>query len=131
QRENFVVDGVIPDPDNAGEYLPNDQAVSHQNYWGAIAINNLGITEANIYDATNIRLRNVALNYTIPARILGNSVIRRAKVGFSCNNVWMISSNMRGIDPESVYATGTNAIGFENFSPPSGRSYFFNVSLDF
>lgn len=131
EREDFVVDGVIPDPDNAGKYLPNEQAVSHQNYWGAIAINNLGITEANIYDATNIRLRNVALNYTIPTRILGRSVIKRAKVGISSNNVWMISSHMRGIDPESVYATGTNAIGFENFAPPSGRSYFFNVSLSF
>src|SRR5690606_40346599 len=73
ERENFVVDGVISDPDNAGKFLPNEQAVSHQNYWGAIAINNLGITEANIYDATNIRLRNVALNYTIPTRILGRS----------------------------------------------------------
>lgn len=133
-REEFIVDGVVvvdpasPDP-NKPNYLTNSTKVSHQNYWGAIAVGNLGITEANIYDATNIRLRNVALNYTIPSHLLNNCFINRAKIGFSVNNVWMLKSHLNGIDPESVYATGTNAIGFESLAPPTGRSYFLNIAI--
>jgi hypothetical protein len=43
----------------------------------------------------------------------------------------MISSHLNGVDPESVFATGTNAVGFENVSPPTSRSVLFNLSLGF
>lgn len=135
KRDKFVVEGVIPDPANEGQYLVNTKEIEVQEYWKAVqsggATFNLGINEENIYDATNIRLRNIALNYSIPQRILKSSVVKRAKVGFSVNNVWMIKSYMNGIDPESVFATGTNAIGFEFFAPPTGRSYFLNFLFGF
>ena len=38
-----------------------------QDYWQAIGTGNTGIGEAYIYDATNIRLRNIALNYSFPS----------------------------------------------------------------
>ena len=47
------------------------------------------------------------------------------------NNVWMIYSDMHGVDPESVFATSTNATGFENAAAPTSRSYLFNVTLGF
>ncbi|MBI6120790.1 SusC/RagA family TonB-linked outer membrane protein [Salegentibacter maritimus] len=135
QREDFVVDGVIDvTPEGASEnvYQENQAVVSHQNYWEAVAgVGNLGITEANIYDATNIRLRNINLSYDLPEKWVDVLALTKAKVGLSANNVWMIDSNMNGIDPESVFATGTNATGFENGSSPTSRSYFFNVSLSF
>lgn len=131
QREKFVVDGVVQDPANPGKYIANTKAVEVQDYWNAIHIGNLGITEANMYDATNIRLRNIAFNYSLPQSLLKKSVLQRAKVGFSINNVWMIKSNLNGIDPESVFATGSNAIGFEFFAPPTGRSYFLNFLFGF
>ena len=58
-REDFVVDGVIGQQD--GSYAPSTIKVSQQDYWQAIGTGNTGIGEANIYDATNIRLRNIAL----------------------------------------------------------------------
>lgn len=47
------------------------------------------------------------------------------------NNVWMIKSHLEGIDPESVSATNTNAVGFEDQSAPTTRSYVFNVAVSF
>ena len=92
---------------------------------------NLGINEANIYDATSVRLRNIALSYTLPKSLLKNTPITKAKLGISCNNVWMIKSYMNGIDPESVFATGSNATGYEFASSPTTRSFLFNITLGF
>ncbi|GAA0537547.1 SusC/RagA family TonB-linked outer membrane protein [Chitinophaga japonensis] len=131
QREDILVDGVVYDADTK-TYSPNTQAVSPQQYWvNGIGINNVGIVEANIYDASNVRLRNVQLSYALPAKLLSKTPIQRASIGFSCNNVWLISSHMHGIDPESVYATSTNAVGFENGSVPTSRTFLFNLSVSF
>ncbi len=130
-RDNFVVDGVIAD--GAGGYVQSNVAVTPQNYWTALTGRggNLGINEAFIYDATNIRLRNVQLTFSLPKKYLQNTALQSAKASFSVNNVWMFKSAIKGIDPESVYAVGTNAIGFENMSFPSLRTYLFNVTLGF
>ncbi|RAV31065.1 SusC/RagA family TonB-linked outer membrane protein [Sinomicrobium soli] len=130
-REDIVFDGVVAD--GSGGYAQNSAAVSPQLFWRGITerSGNLGITEANIYDATNIRLRNVSLNYNLPSEWLSTMSIQRAQVGISCNNVWMIKSHLEGIDPESVFATGTNAVGFENLTAPTSRTFFVNLSLSF
>ena len=129
-RDNLVVDGVIAA--GGGAYTKNTIAVSQQAYWRAVATaNNLGVTEANLYDASNVRLRNVQLSYDLPRGFLSKTPIQRAKVGVSCNNVWLIRSHVRGIDPESVYATNTNATGFENAGLPTTRTFLFNLTLSF
>lgn len=128
-REDFIVDGVIA---SGNSYVVNDKTVTQQQYWTQVATSgNLGIGEANIYDATNIRLRNISLNYRLPSSILKNTFIQNAKFGFTVNNVWMIKSNAHGVDPESVFSISTNATGFENFSTPTSRSYFFNLTFGF
>ncbi|MBA4410117.1 MAG: SusC/RagA family TonB-linked outer membrane protein [Bacteroidota bacterium] len=129
-RENIVVDGVITKDNN---FVKNDKSITTQQYWTAItgSTGNLGIGEANIYDATNIRLRTVQLSYNLPRKMLSKTVFQRAKMGFSCNNVWMITSHLKGVDPESVFATGTNAVGFENTAPPTSRTFLFNITLGF
>lgn len=91
----------------------------------------MGINEEFIHDATNIRLRNIQLTYNLPKEFLKGTVLQSAKASFSVNNVWLIHSSIKGVDPESVYATGTNAIGFENINMPSMRTYLFNIVLSF
>lgn len=128
ERPDMVLPGVIAG-DNG--YEPNNKSITQQDYWKAISASNLGITELNMYDATNIRLRNVQLSYNLSKKFLGRSGIQGAKVGVSCNNVWMISSHMRGLDPESVFAISGNATGFENSAPPTTRTFLVNLSLSF
>ena len=131
QREDFVVPGVVTD--EGGNFSENTTAVSSQFYWQGITqrSGNLGITEANIYDATNVRLRTVNLRYDFSASILDHTPLNNAYIGLSANNVWMIHSNLNGVDPESVYATATNAVGFENLAPPTTRTIFFNLGVNF
>jgi hypothetical protein len=129
RRDDFIVQGVVAD---GSGFKPNTKAVSQQNYWTAVSTaNNLGISEAYIYDATSYRLRNVLLNYTLPQSFVSRLKLQNMRIGVSCNNVWMIKSNMGGIDPESVYATNTNATGFENAALPTTRAFLFNLSVSF
>ena len=129
-RESFIPEGVISD--GSGGFAKSTKSVTPQLYWQAVATaNNLGITEANIYDASSVRIRNVQLSYDLPRNFLSKTPVQRAKVGVSCNNVWLIKSHMRGIDPESVYATNTNATGFENAGLPTTRTFLINLTLGF
>lgn len=129
KRDMMVVPGVISD--GAGGYVQNSQQVSQQDYWSRVGTSgNVGIGEANIYDATNVRLRNITFGYTFPKGTLGNT-FQKVRIAASCNNVWMITSHMRGIDPESVYAVSSNAVGFESGAFPTMRTYQFSLSLGF
>ena len=129
KRENMVVDGVILQDD--GSYVVNTKEVTPQRYWTALGQGNIGIAEANIYDATNVRLRTLSLGYTLPKKWLAKTPLQRVKVGFTANNLWMIYTGVPGIDPESVSGTGTNATGLELAVPPTSRSFTFNVSVGF
>jgi len=130
-REDIVFDGVFDD--GSGVYEPNTVGVSPEIYWSTLGSRsgNLGIGENNIYDASNVRLRNVTLDYNLPGNWLTNTGIQRAKAGLAVNNAWLISSHLNGVDPESVYATATNAVGFENMSAPTSRTVFLNLSISF
>jgi TonB-linked SusC/RagA family outer membrane protein len=129
-RSSFVVPGVVSN--GSGSYIANTKTVTPQEYWLAVATaNNLGITEANMYDASNVRLRNVQLSYSLSRKVLAKTPVKSAKFGVSCNNVWLIKSHMNGIDPESVYATNSNATGFENAGLPTMRTFLINLALGF
>lgn len=128
-RDSMIVKGVTFNS-TSNQYEPNTKRVLVQQYWNALAgPGNIGITEANLYDASNLRIRNIQVSYTLPHKMLEKSFIQRAQVSVSANNVWLISSHMHGLDPDSVYATGTNATGFENGSAPTARTIFVNLTL--
>lgn len=129
KRDNFVLDAVVQQP--SGGYTSNTKEITQQDYWAAVTVGNLGITEQNIYDATNIRLRNVQVSYSFPKSLFQKFALQSAKVAFTANNVWMLYSKAKGIDPESVFAINSNAVGFENLSFPTTRSYLFTITLGF
>jgi TonB-linked SusC/RagA family outer membrane protein len=130
-RDSMTVGGVVIDP-ISNKFVPNTNRISTQQYWGATAgSGNTGITETNLYDASNVRIRSIQLSYNLPHKMLNGSFIQKAMVSVSCNNVWLITSHMRGLDPESAYASGTPSVGFENASPPTSRIFYVNFSLGF
>ena len=130
-ENSLLVEGVQKNGDG---YVENTTATTAEKYWKQVsgaAGSNLGITEENLYDATNVRLRNIGVSYNIPRKVLNNTVFQSIKLGVSCTNVLMIYSKMRGLDPESIFATSTNAIGFEYGAAPTSRAVVFNVSFGF
>lgn len=130
-RDDMLVSGVVLNT-TTNQYQPNTVKTTAQNYWTVVAGHgNIGVTEANLYDASNIRIRNVQLNYNLPSKLVSHIGAQRAKIGISANNVWLISSHMNGMDPESSYATGSNAVGFESGAFPTTRTILFNLTVGF
>ena len=81
------------------------------------------------YNATNVRLQNISLSYTLPRTLLGQGW-PSVTVGFIANNLWMIY-NKAPFDPEIAASTGTYGQGSDYFSAPSLRNIGFSLKLNF
>ncbi|MEG1543303.1 MAG: SusC/RagA family TonB-linked outer membrane protein [Tannerellaceae bacterium] len=119
-RDGMVVPGMTADG------TPNAKSISAESYWSGLT----GITEAYMYDATNIRLRELSLGYNFPKTILAKTPFTALRLSFVARNLFMIHSKTKGFDPESAYTSG-NAQGIEWGSMPTMRSLGFNLNLAF
>ncbi len=119
----LIVQGVKPD--NSKNATP----INAQQYWTKVA-GAEPVASLFIYDASNTRLREVTLGYSIPNSLLGKLPVRNVTVSVVGRNLWLIKSHIPGIDPESSFTT-TNAQGWENGSYPSTRSIGVNLKLEF
>ena len=121
-RDGMVVPGVLVDG------TPNTKSITSQAYWNGLSSNN--VTEAYMYDATNIRLRELSLGYNFPRTMLAKTPFTAARLSFVARNLFMIYSKTKGFDPEAAYTSG-NAQGIEYGSMPTMRSLGFNINLAF
>ena len=119
-RDGMVVPGVTADGN------PNTKQVTGQAYWTGLG----KITEAYMYDATNIRLRELSLGYNFPKSILNKTPFTKLSLSFVARNLFMIHSKTKGFDPEAAYTSG-NAQGIEFGSMPTMRSLGFNINVAF
>ncbi len=119
----LIVVGVKPDN------TKNSTPITSQQYWSKVA-GAEPVASLFIYDASNTRLRELTLGYSIPNNLLGKLPIRNVTLSLVGRNLWLIKSNIPGIDPESSFTT-TNAQGWENGAYPSTRSLGFNLKLEF
>lgn len=88
-----------------------------------------GVLSEYVYSATNIRLKNLSVGYTIPGKWLWNKIgsIHLALTG---ENLFMFY-NKAPFDPESTASTGTYYQGIDYFMQPSLRSMGFSVKVNF
>ena len=83
-----------------------------------------------VYDATYIKLREVALSYTLPKALLKKTYINGATFSLVGNNLWIIKKNLPYADPESGFAAG-NVQGYQSSVLPTTRTVSLNVKLNF
>jgi TonB-linked SusC/RagA family outer membrane protein len=117
----YVAKGV-----NSTTGAVNTIAVSPEAYWNDVA----NVAEEYVYDATNIRLRELSIGYNIPKTLLNYTPFVSAKLSMVGRNLWLIKSDVPGFDPESAYSTG-NGQGIEYGSIPSFKSIGFNLNIGF
>lgn len=86
-----------------------------------------GIIEGQVYSATNIRLRELALGYTIPVK---SNVLKFASVSLVGRNLFFFKNNAP-YDPELNTTTSVGGQGFDIFGLPTTRSYGLNLKLTF
>lgn len=130
----LVLPGVLPDGS------PNNIAISAEQLWTQVS---QGGTNAYgdffAYDATNFRLRELSVGYTLT---LKNSPIKTARFSLTGRNLFFfyrgkskldipgIGKRTLPVDPEAAIGT-SNFQGIESGILPSTRSFGFNLNLSF
>ena len=112
----------------AGGVLVNGrEMIDAQKWYQAIGAQS-GLPQYYIYDATNFRLQELSVGYTLPSRWFRD--VCRLTISAVGHNLWMIWCKAP-FDPEAVASTGNNYQGIDYFMMPSLRSMGFNIKLDF
>ncbi|WP_309642598.1 SusC/RagA family TonB-linked outer membrane protein [Flavobacterium sp.] len=98
--------------------------------------NNSGffINEQAIYDATNLRLREVSLSYSLPKKFLDKTPFGKISISIVGQNLWYEAFNFPkhlNFDPEVLSLGVGNGQGFDYLTGPTAKRYGFNFNLTF
>lgn len=115
-----------------GKYVTNTTPVrSMQDYWGNQSA--VAATEANVFNASYIKLREIRFAYQVPASFFKkSSVFKSAEIGVEGRNLWLIKTHVPHVDPEqNFFGAGSVGEGVEFNSIPSTRSIGMNLRFSF
>ncbi len=117
-------DGTPNDIKIVGQYKDGDdptKVADAQTYLSTLS----GISEAGVYDAGFLKLREVVVSYPVWSK-------RNLEVNVSAfaRNI-ILWNQLNGIDPESSQGNNNMSGGFERFSLPGTSSYGFGVNVKF
>lgn len=123
-REDFYADGVLSDGSE------NTTLVTAQEYWGTIS----NIDEEFVYDATYLKLKEVALGYSIPKALLEKipgDAISAVKFSLVGRNLCYLHKNTPGTIPDATYSSGYFAKAFDFSTMPATRTFGFSLNVKF
>ena len=103
------------------QFAENDRGINE---------NARGNTDRWIEDGSFLRLRNIEIGYTLPAKVLSKANISSARFYVSGQNLFTITK-YSGLDPDVVGANPNLEPGVDNGNYPSSRILSFGLSLGF
>lgn len=121
--------GVSEDSANArdnGGIQMGDFVMQPKDYYTAIS----ELDAYYVYSATNVRLQELRLSYSLPKSILDKTFINRASIALYGTNLLMLY-NKAPFDPELTAGTGTFGQGYDYFLMPSQRGFGMSLNLGF
>ncbi len=139
-RENlYVLPGYLGDPneqaplyDDNGEKIKNNVAITTNEYFFSV-LGHLN-DEFSIYNATNIKLREVSLTYEIPSQLLSKLPVGSASISVTGRNLWYYTPYIpehTNFDPEVNTLGAQNAQGLDFGNSPPLRRWGANLKLSF
>jgi len=131
RNHKVIFNGVVENPD--GTYSPNTTPVildqsTISNYIHSVSSN-------FIEDGSYIRLSYVTVGYdfsNLMRRLGSRNPVKGLKLSFTGRNLFL-ATRYSGADPQVMPAAtgGTGAMGIDNYSVPSMRSYNINLNVSF
>ena len=111
--------------------LEGQQIDNMKGFYKNIVGGRAGVTEYYMYDATNLRLREVSLNYTFPKKWMQKTkVLKDLQLAFVARNLCFLYKKAP-FDSDLVLSTGNDNQGIEVFGMPTTRSLGFTVKCEF
>ena len=118
----IIADGVKLDG------TPNDIRVDARRYFQHD--NGYNIAEADVYDASFIKLRELSLGYKFPNRWISKIGVQDMTFSVVGRNLAVLYSEIPNIDPEYAASAG-NVQGLEGGAAPMTSSWGFNLNFKF
>lgn len=124
----FIAPGVKRVDSNgdgvADAFAPNDITLTAADY--GFNLQFFGRNDNAMFDATNIRIREISLGYNFPSKWLSKTAFKSASLTLTGNNLWFFAFGAPKYvnwDPE-VASLGVNqGLGFDYLTGPSMRRY--------
>lgn len=138
---NKIIPGVYGDPntglpilDESGNAVPNQTMIEENTVWfgETFAIN--AANEWSVFDASFLKLREVALSYALPNSLLGNSPFENITISLSGRNLWTYAPGFpdgTNFDPEVNQFGSSNKQGIEWSATPNVKRYGASIRLNF
>ena len=128
-RNDLADGGGVILPGVTADGKPNTTRVSNSGYGLYGYVHNP--SAAFVYDASYVKLREVALSYSIPAAVLAKiSFVKGIDISLIGRNLWIIHKNLPDADPEDTLSSG-NIQGIQMGSYPATRNVGVNVKFRF
>lgn len=133
-RGVFINPEFTGDNPGDGEYIEN--GADPNNTFYQIPYNSYGdviwdFASTRSYDATNFKLREISLSYTLPVKLVSKYKIYGVTVSLIGRNVFQWNKSGRHEDPETAFSGVGTGQGVLRATLPSIRSYGFKVGIDF
>jgi TonB-linked SusC/RagA family outer membrane protein len=134
-REDYVVfDGVLEDGSPNTQEVWLGQGVdpeSGRNYGAGYHRNTYRVAvEESTEDASYVKLRSVALGYTLPQSVIENIPFTNIRAGVNANNI-LLWTPFSQYDPEAFVSSGSNLVGLVDLAYPGTRSLTFSLNFSF
>lgn len=110
---------------------PNNIAISAESFWRSIGGRSIPVGEAFVDDATNTRLRELTLDYTLPQSLFNKWPVSNVQLSVVGRNLFFIYRKSENLDPDFMGGTGPTSEGTQAFTPASSRSFGFSLKVDF
>ena len=84
-----------------------------------------------IFDATNVKMKEIVLSYDFPRRYLEKTFIQDLSISAFGRDLFFIYNSAGDIDPDAGYSSGPTGSALEHNSLPSTRTYGMNLKINF
>lgn len=109
--------------------LESTKITDVQGYYSLVG-GRAGVSENYLYDATNIRLRELSISYSLPKSVLANSFVKGIDFSLIGKNLFFFYCKAP-YDPNSQMSVENNLQGVDVFGMPVTRSVGVNVKVNF
>ncbi len=131
EMDLYGVSEVTADARDKGYVMLEGQKINNVKGFYKTVGGRAGVTEYYMYDATNLRLREVSLSYNLPKQWLQKTkVLKDVQLAFVARNLCFLYKKAP-FDPDLVLSTGNDNQGIEVFGMPTTRSLGFSVKCEF
>ena len=111
--------------------LEGEKITNVKGFYKSIVGGRAGVTEYYMYDATNFRLRELALGYTFPKHWMeATKFFRDVQLAFTARNLFFIYKKAP-FDPDLILSTGNDNQAIEVYGMPTTRSMGFSLRVMF